>query len=190
MTDTHTTFWTGREQDAAFSSPAACESRATRFERTIRRRNILEYAAAALMIPCFAGLAGVAAWHAEWMFAGASLACLAAIVFVVAKLMRDGANLERKPEVSCRDHLRIQYKRQRDLLRSVPRWYLGPLGFGIASFFAVVVSKVAEERGIGPALDGIWVPLGGTIIFFLFVGLINLWAARMLDRQIQQLDSV
>ena len=181
-------FWTHDQNTANFSDPAACQTRATRFEKGIRRRNLLEYVAAALVIGVFASLGLFFANVGEWGFVAAVSMTVAGAIFVVTKLHRDGSSLARAPEASCRDHLRSQLVRQRDLLRGVPKWYLAPFVPGIAGFYFIVTAKLAEARGWEVALDGVWANLAATLAFFVFVGWLNLHAARKLDREIAALD--
>ncbi len=190
MTDKPFDFWTECGRAAEFSQPQACEQRATRFERTIRNRNAIEYAAGALTSVLFSAMTITAALKQEWLFAGSGLMCLAAIVFVIVKLYRFGSNLERRPELNCREHLRAQFERQRKLLHGVPLWYIAPIGLGILSVYGVVTFEVAQRAGWDRALNGIALPLGVTVAFLVGIAALNLWAARTLKRRVAELDAL
>lgn len=190
MTEHPVAFWKDEFADARFSDPAACSLRATRFETTIRRRNLIEYAAAVLVILSFGAASVLSAQRGEWAIAVTFAMTIAAAVFVVAKLRRDGSMQQRRPETSCRDHLRAQLVRQRDLLRGVPKWYLAPFVPGLLCFYYIVTARVAQAHGWQVALEGIWVQLAATAIFFAFVAWLNLFAARRIDREIAALDVV
>ncbi|WP_375291329.1 hypothetical protein [Qipengyuania sp.] len=181
--------WNAIATDAAFDDPQRCAARATRFERTIRRRNLIEFAAAGLIIPLFATGAIAAGYIGMWgMVAGCTM-IIAGTLAIIGWLFKDGLNLRREPEVSCRDHLRAQYVRQRDLLRAVPKRYLAPLLPGMAAIYATVIVGVAQTRGWTVAIQGVWAPMAGTVAFFAFVAWLNLRAARGLEGQIASLDA-
>lgn len=188
MTQDPFNFWTREQSDANFSEPGACRARTTRFEKSIRRRNLLEYAAAALVVGVFGALGVFFASEGMWALAVTVAMTVAAAIFVVAKLHRDGSALARTPEANCRDHLRSQLVRQRDLLRGVPKWYLAPFVPGLVGFYFVVTANVAEIHGWATALEGVWLKIAATAAFFVFVGWLNLHAARKLDREIAALD--
>lgn len=189
MSDDILTFWTGNAVEARFSDPAACARRATRFERTVRRRNLVEGAAGALVITLFACGALAAASIREWAFAAAGLLVVAGAGFILWHLFRHGSNLPRRPEDDCRSHLLGQLARQRDLLRRVPLWYLAPLIPGIVAVYGITVAKVAATQGWETALAGVWQPFAATMAFFVFVAWLNLWAARRLAREISAIEA-
>ncbi|MEZ5682469.1 MAG: hypothetical protein R3E14_14360 [Erythrobacter sp.] len=182
--------WSGMNSDARFTTPEACQRHATSFEKLIRRRNFIEYAAGVLVFGIF-GLGSASALVAgEWGFAISMIAVIIGTGFLLWKLHRDGSNLDRRPEITCRDHLRDQLKRQRDLLRGVPRWYLAPLVPGILGVYLTTAYGVARAHGWEVALGGIWQPLGLTIAFFCLVAWLNLRAARQLDRKLASLEAI
>ncbi len=180
--------WRQCAADAAFPDAGICAIRATRFERTIRRRNAIEYIAGVAVIALFAVGALWTLSLGLWDFAAACLMVLGGTIFVLWQLHRSGSFRERRPEQSCREHLRNQLVRQRELLRRVPLWYLAPLVPGIGAVYGFTVSRVASRIGWLPALEGVWAPLAGTVAFFGFVAWLNLFAARRLDREIRALD--
>lgn len=182
--------WTDLERDARFAPPEACEQNATRFERTIRRRNLIEYAAGALVLMLFGGAALAAFWKGMTVFGLGFALVFAGTIFVLRTLARHGSTEPRRPEDSCREHLRKQYRRQYELLRSVPVWYIGPFLPGVLLIYVYVTVRVAEKVGLAVALQGIAVP--ALITFGIFTGIIllNLWAARRLAHEIAVLDDL
>ena len=179
--------WQRCASDAVFADPGACEDRTTRFERTIRRRNAVEYAAGALVIALFGVPGAMALLRGEIAFALSFLLVVAGTGVVLWNLHRRGSNLARVPESNCRDHLRRQYERQRDALAAVPAWYIGPLLPGTIALYATVTAKVAAKAGWMTALSGIAGPAAITFGIFAAIALLNLWAARRLDREIRAL---
>ena len=182
--------WAALAGDAHFAAPDACTARATRFERVIRRRNGIEYAAGVLVIALF-GAGAIAAFAiGEWLLALGPLLVIAGALALMWNLHRRGSNLERHPEDSCVAHLRRQLAHQSVALRSVPVWYIGPLVPGVLVFFGTVTFKVAQQAGWSVALSGIAGPASGALGIFAAVIALNRWAASRLDRQIADLDSL
>jgi general stress protein CsbA len=182
--------WATLAADAQFAAPEACSARATRFERTIRRRNGIEYAAGVMVIALF-GAGAVAAFAiGEWLLALGPLMVIAGALVLMANLRRRGSNLERRPEDSCAAHLRRQLAHQCAALRSVPVWYIGPLVPGVLVFLGTVAFKVAQQAGWSVALAGMAGPAAAVLGIFAAVIALNLWAASRLDRQISELDNL
>ena len=182
-------WWTSSQVEAGFTDPDAVRARATKFERTIRRRNLIETAAGVVVIALFAMGMATAASEGEWALVLAGAMVVTGTAFVLWHLHRRGSNLVRYPEEDCRTHLLAQLTRQRDLLREVPRWYLAPLVPGICAIYAITATKVAENRGWETALSGVWQPFVATMAFFVFVAWLNWWAARRLAREISALET-
>lgn len=182
--------WAGLAGDARFTAPDACTTRATRFERVIRRRNGIEYAAGLVVIVLF-GVVAIAAFAiSEWLLGLGPLLVIAGTLVLMWNLQRRGSNLERRPEDSCAAHLRRQLAHQSAALRSVPAWYIGPLVPGVLVFLGTVTFKVAQQAGWSVALSGIAWPASGVLGIFAVVIALNLWAASRLDRQIADLDNL
>ena len=189
MTNDPSSFWNADPISAQFSDPDLVTRRSTRFSRTVRRRNLIEGAAGLLVIGLFGSGTVAAASIGEWAFAGASAMVVAGTIFILWHLIRYGSNLARRPEDDCRSHLLGQLARQRDLLRRVPFWYLAPLLPGVCAVYGITAFKVAEAQGWEKALGGVWQPFLATIVFFVFVGGLNLWAARRLSREIGAIEA-
>lgn len=187
MTNEPFGWWKAGPESADFSAPDVCRTRLTTFERAIRRRNLIEYAAGALVAVLFGGAVIGSLAVGEWAFALAGAMVLASTAFVMLHLRRHGSNLASTPEVDCRSHLVAQLVRQQALLRMVPQWYLAPLVPGICAFYGITAAKVAQAQGWAVALQGIWLPVAATALFFGLVGWLNLAAARKLDEELGRL---
>ncbi|QIQ86116.1 hypothetical protein [Erythrobacter sp.] len=182
--------WTEEAQDAGFTDPAEIARRAGAFERTIRRRNLIEYAAGGIVFVLFFAAAVGALWIGEWAIASSFALILAGIALVVRNLARRAGNLERRPEEPCLVHLRRQYARQYAALRSVGAWYLAPLLPGLLLFYAVIAWKVSLVAGWREALSGIAGPFAVTFGVFAAILAANLLAARGLKRKLDALGTL
>lgn len=182
--------WQNAASEASFSDPAACAARASKFERTIRRRNLIEYAAGALVIVLFAASSAGATFRGEWLIALSMALTVVGAGFVMWGLHRRASNLDRRPEDPCVLHLRRQYERQFEALRDVPKWYLGPLVPGMALFYISVTLGTAEVTGWAAAMDGILWPVAATVGLFGAIALANWIAARSLKKKIDEIDAL
>ncbi len=190
MTNTPFTQWKLTGGEASFSSPSECSKRASKFERTIHRRNLIEYAAG-VFIAALMGASGVGAFIKGEALIGASLLITVLGVFVVMwGLHKRGSNLQRHPEDPCLVHLRRQYERQFEALRAVPLWYIGPLVPGVTLLYLAVTARVAETIGWIDALGGIASSAGITFGIFGLVALANWFAARSLKQKIDEIDAL
>ncbi len=157
---------------------------ASKFQRTIRRRNIGEYAAAVLVVLVFAFYMWT--FPTMLMQIGSGMTILACI-FAVVQLHRrasaqalPGANAAMPTLAFHRQEL----VRQRDALRSVWAWYVAPFIPGVIVFRWGVETELGADA---PFARG---ALANTIIAGVFViaVLVNFYAARKLQRQIDKLD--
>lgn len=188
MTEPLSNLWKQQHDDADFSRPGICEERRSAFERVIARRNLIEFAAGGfVMVVAIAGTVGAVS-VGLWDFAISGLALVVGLFLVMRHLWQKGRTERPTPELSCREHLRAQLVRQRDLLRQVPGWYLFPLVPGILALYASVAMRMMPIVGLGEALAGIALPFLATAAFFIFVGWLNLATARGLERKIARLD--
>lgn len=182
--------WHDEGRDAAFSDPAACNARATAFERKIRRRNFIEYAAGVLVTVLFGGSALGAIAKGEVLITAGLLTIIVGVWVALWNLRQRGSNLERRPEEPCLDHLKRQYRRQYEALRAVPLWYIGPMVPGVALFYFGVAEGVARTLGWSEALSGLAKPVAISFGIFAAIALANVVAARMIRRKIAELDTL
>ncbi|WP_299192552.1 hypothetical protein [uncultured Erythrobacter sp.] len=182
--------WFDVASDAKFSDPKLCAQKANAFEKTIYRRNVIEYVAGFVVTGLFSAAAIGALIFDQSLIALSFGAIVIGIVAVLWNLKRRASNLEQRAEDTCLDHLRRQYQHQFEALRDVPVWYIGPLVPGIVLFLFVVTVKVAENQGWAVALKGIAGPAAVTFGIFTAIIALNLVAARALKRKIKQLDEL
>lgn len=188
MTDILKQAWQAAPAAEPLPSIANLERRATRFERTIRLRNAIEYVAAALVVTLFGAFAIWMPLPVPTMRVGAALIAIGGIV--VAWQLHRRASLA-LPDMGLPVLLRhrTELVRQRDALASVWLWYLLPLVPGLVLML------------LGPAIDGGWdlllrlrfadaAALALPPAFFVWVWWINRRAAAKLTRMIDELDAL
>lgn len=162
--------WREQTVDAARFDPVALRARDTAFDRQLRRRNRIELGAAAFVALAFGAIAVVAEpWPQR---VGAALV-VAGAASVAVTLHRRGTPrpLADLPTLAWR---RDTLRQQRDLLRSVASWYLGPLVPGLALMLS---SRPWWVWLLSAAtFGGIW--------------WINQVAARRLEQQLEELSDV
>lgn len=147
---------------------------AVRFERTIRRRNLVEVFAAGLVVAVFG--AGAVARGPDGAGLGLALVALGGLVIAAVIVLRGEGPRPRPGESTARflDGYREEMLYQARLLRWVPLWYLGPFVPGMALFFGSRLRSGAP----GPTLaTAVFVAL-----VFAGVAALNLATARRLER--------
>ena len=168
------------DADAAISL-ADIRRRARRLERAVLVRNLLEYVAGAAVVAAFAIRMW---WESSAVVRASGVMVIAATLFVTYRLHQRGAATQLPAELGLKpaiDFHRAQLERQRDLVRSVWRWYLLPFMPGL----------VGLQIGLG--LSG-RAPLGKVVmqtavICALFAAIqgVNRLAARRLQQRIDRL---
>jgi hypothetical protein len=160
--------------------------KARSYQRKIRRRNAVEYAAIAATSVFFAWtifripLAG--------MRVGAAL-CILGGWYVAYQLHRRAWPRIAPADLAlanCTEVYRGELVRQRDFLREIWRWYLGPLIPGLAWLIAAAgAANPGRLPHVWPFLAGY--ALAIALAFFL-IGRMNLKAAGKLQERIEELD--
>jgi uncharacterized membrane protein HdeD (DUF308 family) len=159
------------------------QRRARRFEKRIDRRNLCEYAGAALGIAAYTVY--IFKFHSPVVRAGSAMV-IAGVLYIVVQLYRrasSGSLPEDLGVAASIEFHRRELVRQRDMLRSVWRWYIAPIVPGLAVFAA----------GSIPPHSPFWVYLWLALFFLVPLGGIvwlNRRAADRLDRQIAELDNL
>lgn len=182
--------WQTNASDASFSEPVECARRISKFERSIRIRNVIEYCAGVLVTVLFGGTAIGAFIKGEALIGLAAVAIVAGAWVALWNLRSRASNLVRRPEDACLAHLRRQYRHQQAALAAVPNWYIGPMLPGVALFYFAITRNVAEIIGWKAALAGIAGPAAITFGIFALVMGVNWLAARGLQRKIDNLDAL
>lgn len=182
--------WTSHASDAAFTDPTEMLLKADRFDQTIRRRNLREYAAGWFGVALSLAIAGFFAWAGEFAHVAALLLLTVGFLVVMRNLHRRGSRLQRLPEEPCIEHLRRQYRHQAEALRSVASWYIGPLVPGMLAMQAAIFWSAAKTQGWEAALTSKVLPIVMIVAFVLGVIALNRWAARDLMRKLEELDAL
>ena len=155
--------------------------KARQFEKRITHRNLREYVGAAIGIAAY--IYYFFKFDSPVVRAGCVLV-IAGVLYVVVQLYKRASPGEMPADLAFTaslDFHRRELVRQRDLLRSVWRWYLGPLVPGLVVFAA----GLTPPRGAVAVINA--------LPFLLIFGLImwlNHRAAERLDRRIAELDSL
>ena len=156
-------------------------SKARQFEKRIGRRNVREYVGAALATAAFTFY--IFKFPSPMIRAGSALiiAGMICIAIQIYKRASPGTLPADAPLTESIAFHRGELIRQRDLLRSVVWWYIGPIIPGLIVFFL----GLAPLRGARSLISA--VPL---LCIFGLVVWANQRAAERLDRQIAELDSL
>ena len=162
---------------------------ATKFERKVRRRNLVEYIAAACVVVIFG-------WYATFrepatpLWPIANLMIVAGVLVVVWNLHRLARASKPPPgadAASLIDFQRAEFVRQRNALKSVWLWYIGPMIPGLIVWF---IAAAVGTPNLSPMRAAIG--LGGTALVaalvFGVIILLNLLGAARLQRQIDDLE--
>ncbi len=151
------------------------------FQRGIWWRNARESMAAVVVVIVNAR----DLWQAEneLLWTG-HLLLIIGVLFIMGFLYFHAGSRTVPGQVDARTMLqfhRREVARQRDIIRAVPLWYLLPFMPGMA-----VMAVSRWQSAAGPAL------LGGLIVLgiFVLVWRLNVWAARWLDRKLQEVDAL
>ncbi|MFU7528686.1 hypothetical protein [Qipengyuania sp. ASV99] len=182
--------WQNAAQDAHFSDPAACAARAATFERSIKWRNRMEYAAGVLITVVFGSASIGAASKGEAVIAFGLAVIIAGVWLALWNLQRRAGNRLRHPEEACLVHLKLQYQRQYEALRAVPLWYIGPMVPGVLLFYFGITQGTAQTLGWAAAVKGAIGPFLFSFGIFAAIAIANLIAARALKRKIDGLNNL
>jgi hypothetical protein len=157
---------------------------AAKFQRQIRIRNVMEYAAGGFVMVWAAHFA-LRAPAPPLEKAGMVLLGLGALM-VVTVLRRRGHAGGDPPLAAPTGELvawhRSELARQRDLLRSVPLWYLGPFVPGMLLTFFGRWQANPEQ------LESLVVSFATVVLVFGGVWFLNVVGARKLERKIRELE--
>jgi hypothetical protein len=157
------------------------------FQRGIRNRNLVEYAAALIVLVYF----GSTMFHYPGLMRAGAALIIAGVLHMVWQLHRRGSNRSVPSDLavhSCIAFHRRELERQRDLVRNVWSWYLGPMIPGIA---VMLLSGLLASPGRMPHPKLFVTGYAAVVaIAFYVVGRLNLRAARKLQRTIDALKEM
>ncbi len=176
--------WQQQATPSVAFTQEALEKQARTFQRRTAWRNGMEYVTGVLMIVVFAFY--IKAFPFWLMRLGSALIIVGSMVLMWQ--MHRRASSQRMPgsgaDMSCLAFHRAALVRQRDALRSVWLWYVGPLVPGMVVFRYGVESTLDPSA---PFARGWIANLAIALVLLIVIG-INLLAARKLQRKIDQLD--
>jgi hypothetical protein len=189
-----TNVWKDQPVESVEISLAEICRMANKFEKRIFRRNLREYVAGAIVIASFGYY--ISAFHSLLTRTGCVLV-IAGILFVAFALHKRGATHAVPADLAfrtCVEFHRNELQRQRDLLRGVWSWYLLPLVPGLFVFQAGLLEQALKQpvalSHAGAIVTPFAIALGGSAIVFVGIGSLNQWAARKLQRKIDELDGM
>jgi hypothetical protein len=180
--------WTTQTEEPFSMSLVDLQARATLLQSRVRRRNLIEYAAGALVVVAFTLVAFTARGiitqaAAALIVVGAVYVCWRLYALARAAAVRGFDSAE-----SCADFHRGELVRQRDALQGIWRWYLGPLVPGMVLFW---IGAGVPPSGDWPTLGRIAmsvVGLGIGAAVFFGIARLNAAAAKALQAEIDAID--
>lgn len=179
--------WHDQGEEPVKMSLDDIRKKAQKVERTIRRRNGIEYVAAAFVVAIF----GYYIWHFhEWFMRIGSGLVIAGAAYMVFQLHRRGSAASAPADLGLTtglDFYRKELERQRALLSSVWRWYPGPFVPGLA---VITLGAAIANPAHSPYA---WIFAGSyagvVALAFWLVARLNQRAADRLQRQIDELNA-
>ncbi len=175
--------WQKQEVEEMKISIEELRAKAAKFRGRIRSRNIREWAACLVVIVFF----GAMCVKVPQMVPRIAYALIVGGAIYVAWHLQMRGTPNSLPadmgRVNSIEFYRSELERQRKLLNSIWKWYLGPLIPGMALLIVYGIVKAAPGQR--------WFPIVYAVLacgFFWLVGWINQRAAQRLSRQIVELD--
>jgi drug/metabolite transporter (DMT)-like permease len=162
-------------------------AKANNFQSAVGRRNRIEYVAAIFVVAGFGSYIWI--FRTPLMQLG-SILIIAGAIFIVAWLhFRASAN-PIPSHISFMDYTsryRDELRRQQSALRTVWLWYLGPLVPGLVLFTIGMGRLIEHAPG---SRRPMWPFVVLMVAVFAAIWLLNLWGARRLQHQIDELSSL
>ena len=179
--------WRSQPTEPLRLSPEEIRDEAFRFSKTIRWRNARELVALVLGIVVF----GWYAWTTHSLLARAGNGLIiAAALYVAYRLITSASSRPPPPDAmaaACLAFHRGELERQRDLLRTVWRWYLGPF---VPGFLVLFADRVFQAVTVGSgSLARVGLSAAIVAAGFLFIGRLNEAGARKLDAELDRLET-
>ncbi len=177
--------WQSQTEEETNLTLVDIHNKAEQFQTNIRRRNLREAISIIASTVIYCGFL--------WFLPGAltklgAALTLAGMYFSFYQLYRDGSAREvpaDAPAGDCVEFHRRELRRQRDLLRRVGPWQIGPILPGVVVFFAGV-----WQANVRDSEDAWIMGLSGALSLGVlgFVYWLNVRAANKLDEQLRALD--
>ncbi|MFN3212204.1 MAG: hypothetical protein ACE37M_03795 [Henriciella sp.] len=184
--------WASDQGDKFTMSISDLTARSDHFQSRIKRRNLIEYLAAIIVIAAFGWIAAAAP---VWSVRIGAILIMAAAVYISWKLHQIGSADTPPHATSAQtlaNHHRDELVRQRDALKSVWRWYLLPFvpGMIVFSIGTALESAAASGAPVWLSLAISSVSLGIIAAVFYGIYALNAHAAKKLDAEIDALEAV
>jgi hypothetical protein len=175
--------WQNQEVEEMKFSAEELRAAAAKFQGRIRRRNVREYLAALAVIAIFGRLL----WETSDTIERIGFALvIAGSIYYIWHLWKWGSAKFPPSEMGHADCVRFyrgELERQRDLVRSVWKWAIGPIIPGLAVGLIYGIATTAPNRR--------WYPILSTVAVaavLATVGWLNQRAAHRLNGRIAELD--
>lgn len=174
--------WQSQEVEEMRFPVEELRAKAAKFQRLIRWRNWREQAAAVVVIVICAR----AVWTTPDAVERIGYALMiAGAIYIIVHLWVWGSAQSLPGDLGradCISFYQSELRRQRDLLRGIWKWYIGPLipGLAVLTVYHIVIAPPGKRWF--PVIYAMVVPA-----FLWFVGRLNLRAARQIDGRIQEL---
>lgn len=180
--------WQNQKTEGIQMSVDEIRRRAGKFQSKIYRRNAREYVASFIVVVFF----GYEFWRAPDLLTHAGFALMiAGVLYIAWQLHARGSARSLPGELGLSSNLefhRRELERQRDLIRNVWPWYLGPVIPGwVVLTAALARTNPGHLRHIGLSLT-----LLDTFaaLFFVFIWKLNQRGARRLQHRIDELKAL
>lgn len=178
--------WQNQETEGVRMSVEQVRLEAGRFQRKIKARNLREYFVAVMLI-LFFGFNFARAKGMPLARLGLGL-LIAGIAYMVWHLLSKGSPGDANESAGLSGWIEFRRRelvRQRDLLRSIWRWYLGPFvpGLAVMVVWFVLANRSKPVLILAATVYVLFVGAG-----FWWMGRLNVKAAHKLQRQIEELD--
>jgi apolipoprotein N-acyltransferase len=180
--------WQSQREEAMIFTAEELRVRSERFAKQLRRRNSVEYGAAAVIVL----VNGLYLWlfRSMLMRVGSAL-MIAGVLYVVVQLRRQGsAGSVQWAAAPSLDFLIGELKRQRDLLWKVWEWYLLPLFPGMAVFL-FGMSQMRGTNGLRLVPErSIVLTVMLVVVSFALIAFANRRMSRRLQGRIKVLEGL
>ena len=180
--------WQKQKTEGVHMSVEEIRLRAGKHSHRIAWRNAREYIAALAVTVFFS----FNYWQTEDLLMRVGCVLIVASMFYVCWHLHAHGSAHQMPkhlgaENSLQFHRR-ELERQRDLVRGVWRWYLGPMIPGLVVLMvAIARTNPGHVRNFGLVFTAYAVVM---VLFFVFIGWLNERAARRLQKKIDELNNM
>ncbi len=175
--------WQKQEVEEVRISVEELRAKAAKFQRRIQWRNLREQTACLIVIFVFGAMCVKTSQAVPRV---SYVLIIVAALYIAWHLQARGAPRSLPAEMGRANGIefyRSELERQRNLLRSIWKWYLGPMLPGMALLITYAIVTAPPGRRTFPAVYAVV-----AAAFFWLVSLINQRAAERFNRQIAELD--